>query len=708
MQIFTDEGVGFLLDRIDSDEYACLVFASNALLSGQVERALARHREQLQEYLRRGGGLVVLHQLADTLASLLPDDLCPEQAERVAQRGTARAQAHDPDDVLLHFPVTVDVDALTDGGARAGPPSLFFKGLTLGSLPQKLKLVLSHGNEGLVARTYDHLPERVVVATPPLDWQHSAAFLANLIRFASVGAPRRLVWQTEENSRPELLRRWLSIDGRTSIRTAPPDGEPIDPVDAWLLDTVDIFVIPPDQMSSAENRPEVRRFLAHGGSLIATDRATHLQASRITALVGNHTERMLATRLQGELRAVRGWETIQYAFELRNIVTVLALLSTDRANRSSATVELDSLGQLRLDIRERLQDPIHQEDLSSSIALAQILFLLSHGRLDRNLITWMERDPRRAQFEVGLQIRAVTALSRRQRDDEYLVAVHAELTSRRAELNSLAAVVRLLDSVAMLDQVGLLDPHAPGAAELAELVCSLLEEYPPNPRAGWMSVEATAELVRGLVVLYERIDSDDELSARVAEHIGTGVAVLRQAFRRYERNRKGVAWLARLIHAIVLAERRFPLGLQRFATLEWPEAADEDAPARTVPQSLLEHLASENGELRLRQEEFAHQRLAAKLGRGTATTLATVAAAAPFAWLITVVGFTSVWTLIGNLAIIALLPLAVLTGLYTLLAREHLLARPADAARRWLGAAVPLLARITGGDTDRAGNLTSR
>ena len=44
VQIFTDEGVGFLLDQIESGDYACLVFASNAL--GCETRTHGRQRGQ--------------------------------------------------------------------------------------------------------------------------------------------------------------------------------------------------------------------------------------------------------------------------------------------------------------------------------------------------------------------------------------------------------------------------------------------------------------------------------------------------------------------------------------------------------------------------------------------------------------------------------------------------------------------------------------
>jgi hypothetical protein len=233
----------------------------------------------------------------------------------------------------------------------------------------------------------------------------------------------------------------------------------------------------------------------------------------------------------------------------------------------------------------------------------------------------------------------------------------------------------------------------------------LLDEHPPDLRAGWLSVEATADIVRGLLALLSRLpDHETDLIAQVADHVGTGVTCLRRAFRRFERNPKGIAWFARLVHAIVLAEQRFPLGLQRLAMLEWPETSDGDASSRMIPASLLEHLSRENRDLRQQRQDAQRQQLAASIGRGMVTMLLTAAVAVPFVWIVLSVGFTSIWTLISNLVIIVTLPLIAITGIYALLARWSLLARPMVIARHWLVEVVPLLGRLTGASGDKVTN----
>src|SRR5690242_18630529 len=61
LEIFTDDAVGFLLKGISQDQFDCLVFASNALLSDGVKTAVVNHGQALKDYLSSGGGLILLH-----------------------------------------------------------------------------------------------------------------------------------------------------------------------------------------------------------------------------------------------------------------------------------------------------------------------------------------------------------------------------------------------------------------------------------------------------------------------------------------------------------------------------------------------------------------------------------------------------------------------------------------------------------------------
>jgi ethanolamine utilization microcompartment shell protein EutS len=693
---FTDDTIGYLLEHIDPDEYSCLVLASNALISERVEHALRHNAAQLSAYLLAGGGIVVLHQIVESLADVLPADLCPKLTVRTSGKDGIAARAHDPEDLLLNFPATVSLDKFRDGGAAVGPPSLFYISMQATSLPDTLMPVLSYGSEVLLVRSYDYVPQRIVVAAMPLDWHDQVGLLANAIRFASLGQPRRLVWRAAPGTHEALLVRWLSMDGGASVHPVPgPGSSGIGSAEQWLLRRVDTAVAPADHLDRLSAMPPVRQFLLRGGTLLADDQMRGDPANKVVALVGKNTERRLATRLYGELRAVTGWDAVDYAFELRNIVVALSLLWTDPANHSQVALGPADLSRLRPLLRQRLTDPIHREDLSSSIAHVQSLAFLSARRLHPSLYTWMASDPRRSRFDVGLQIRAVTALATRQPDQDFQSAAARALRDQ-SDLASVAPVIRVLDAMAVLDQAGLLGDEPAATRDLAELIGGALTEFAEATSDGWLSVEATADAARGLVVLLTRLPAGEAaLAERIADHLGAAMAVLRPSFRHYQANRKGVAWLARLTQAVVQAEREFPIDLRRMATLAWPEEPDDDQQATGAGLPLLEHLAAENKRLRDLELRFGSERLAARVGRGAATIGVIAIIVAPLAFASASVGFSSVLNLTGNTVLLTLL-VGVIAIALTLLQRVRLLARPLARVLTWITSTVGPLAWLAG------------
>ena len=377
-QTYADDTVGNLLEHLEPGEHDCLVIASNALLSERVEHALGRHKARLADYLARGGGIVVLHQLMDSLQDVLPGGLCPGLADRRSVRGSGEASAIDPADVLLNFPAQVMLDQFRDDPAMPGPPSLFYKAFTAASMPEKLQPVMAYKDEILLARSYDHVPERVVVTTMPLDWQCQIGLLANAIRFACLGRPRRLVWQEQTETRGALLVRWLSMDGGASVRQPPaPDSAELGPAEQLASEQCGPGFRAP-RRAGVDLRP-ARRYSSswmRAGRCWPMTRCPAGHADRIVALIGKYTERRLANRLYGELRAVAAGTRADYAFELRNIVLALCLLWSDQANRTKIAIAPAELSRLKPLLRSRLTTPTDREDLSSSIAHAQSLAFL--------------------------------------------------------------------------------------------------------------------------------------------------------------------------------------------------------------------------------------------------------------------------------------------------------------------------------------------
>lgn len=691
----TDDMAASLIEQLDRDTYACVVIASNALNAGRVERALANGRARLRAYLDAGGGLVILHQIVADL-SVLPLDQVPGYAERRSPRGAATAL--DPDDILFSYPVPVALDSFRDG-ALPGPPSLYYRAMPAASLPDTVKPVLARGDDVLIARSYEHEQQRIVIATMPLDWQRAYDVLANILRYAALGSPRRLLLRDDAWTTRELLTHWLTSDGGTSVRPVPAAGTGFGHSERWLLRNVELAVVPSACLPALDADPDVAGFLARGGAVVTADQPISQGGKRIIALVGELTERHLAAQLYGELRAVTGWDAADFAFELRNIVLAIRALWLNRVNHLPMAVTPDELARLSGPLQTRLRTPVDREDLSSSIAHAQSLAAITGKELPADVYEWMAADPRAVRFDVGLQVRAVRALARHEPDPTFIAATLAAVCAEGTI--PFAPLVRVLDTLAVLDQARLLADEQAAACQLAGLCCDILpplDSSPGHPSAGpageWLSVEATADVARGLMVLLSRLPAGEAaLGDRVGENLSAAITVLRQAMPQYERNRKGVAWLAMIIHTLVEADRRFPVRLRRLADLDWPSQT-RPAQTRTGAEPLLEYLATENKALRDRVLALEQERRAARAGRAAATLAATSVVCALYGYLLFLIGFTSVGAVLGSIAILVTLLFGLITVVFDQLDRWRLLAGPARRIRAAL-AGLPVVSALS-------------
>jgi hypothetical protein len=406
---------------------------------------------------------------------------------------------------------------------------------------------------------------------------------------------------------------------------------------------------------------------------------------------------VLASRLYTELRASDEWQTVNHAFEFRNIVSALAFLDQDEANRSQPV----ALGPARLssfaeEIRVRLGQATHREDLGSSIALAETLvYLDEESSLRPGDADWMNEEALRRPFDIRIQIRAVLTLGRREDAASFLGDVANELNTHVHELRSPAPVVRVLDAIAKLDQAALLPGDPENACKVAEQICDALDRFQPLPDRGWLSLEATADITRGLIALYRHVPPDEaSVIERILAHVATGANALRPACDREIRGPKAVARLARLVHAVIAAERHFPIGLQRLATLEWPHKPPQGG-GETAQRSRLEQLAIRNDELQdsahtltarleAQQQQLAEQRVPVRVGRGLATLLPALGLLAVCTWVVIAVGSVSWQGVLLNVGVIFGALAVIAGGLFSLLKRANLLAAPAEHVLNWL------------------------
>jgi len=207
-----------------------------------------------------------------------------------------------------------------------------------------------------------------------------------------------------------------------------------------------------------------------------------------------------------------------------------------------------------------------------------------------------------------------------------------------------------------------------------------------------MSIEASADIARGIVALLGRIPAHDSpFARRLAAHLATCVVTLRQAVGQYDRDASAVAWLARVIHAIILADASFPLGVQRLASLKWPLEGGLAEVASGWEESLIATLAAQNSDFRRRNHELDRERLAARVGRATATVVSTAVLASVAVLLFLKLGTKSPLGVLANLAWLLSTLLASLGATFQLLNHWDLLAAPAQPALAWAKKATEVL-----------------
>ena len=719
LQVFPDDAVRFLLRGISPDEFSCVIFASNALLSNEVCQAVATFRQQLEEYIRAGGGLLVLHQFRPSLDGVLPADICPRLVERQGG-GPVQAFADLPNDITLRYPNCALLDGLKDDVYGSGLKRLYWESLERRSMPEKLRPILSAGAAGgpevLLARTVSGIRERVIVSTLPLDWLGQVELLANAIRYVALGEPRRLLWlPTSLGPRTDFVLRWLYSDGASAVSTMA-GSDAMSEADEWLFRQVDVCIVPPDEFHAVCDREVIRAFVKRGGTLITADLMPAQAATEVSAIIGAG-QRGLSRRLYAELGANSDWMSFDNAFHLRNIVGALAMFHRKQLDDSALAIPPEAVAHLVEPIEHRLQQDEHRQDLSSSIALGEVLcHLVRTPRGDASLFEWMDKPQPPAEQDVRLQIRALRSHWECKPDAEFVATAVQFLKGRASSPGSVAPVARLLGTTAMLNDAGLLIGNADAFKHFAQALVRELDQRPLDPEVGWNSLEATADVTRGLVAVIDHLqDSDTQEKLALAPHVAGAATVLRRAMRRFDSRTTSAAWLAqlaRLVQALILVDERFPVGLRRLASLEWPAEGPASAVTSIAEDSLMGDLAVQvkelrenerelQEELRNKDDKLQEQRLAARVGRTFATLGGTLVLAGLFALLLLAFPPKLEWDWIKNVGI-GVSILVIVLGLYfTLLKRWNLLTQWGDRIRDMLTQISDILRKVADIKTDR-------
>jgi hypothetical protein len=623
---YADESVAYFLDGLTPKMCSCVVVASNALLSESVRSALRNGIDELHRYIAQGGGLVVLHQLVDDIGWLLPYEMEIRLIDRqTTAEMTARSQ--DQDDVLLWFPHQVDPTDLKDAPPRArgetidgtisnAPKRMYWRYFEATDLEARLKPVLRFGdNEWVIARSDTTARENVVLCSIPLDWHGRSDLIANLLTYAARGKPDRLVWRAGE-ARDQKLEALVDARHSAAFRPMPDFSSPVPSIDAWLLRQVHYCVVPNGESLDVLARLDVgREFVEGGGALVAVKPHDLGNVTWVDALLGSQLERSAIPEFYTELHAIDGWQTPAYAFELRNIVSMLHL-AWESPIDCRVAISPSSLVDVKKEVRRRLDDRVHREDFGSSLALAQAYWLMGASSKEATQATdWLHERLTGRTWDVQIQVGSIRLRIDRGDPSDFLCAIERHIAD---ETTTVAAVARVCDAVAFC---GL----GPGDVDLRRAASALarrLDSEPMPTDAGWLSAEATADISRGLAALHRVLPADADERDALEYHMISAQRALRAVLPRYERVPKGIAWRARIVEALILIDRELPPSLDRLGPLMSLDQSPSDSHSA---DGVARHLADANLKLRERIDSLSHDQVAAHIGRVIANFLAAAA-----------------------------------------------------------------------------------
>ena len=235
--VIADDETEDLFHRLPS--VSALVFGSNALRSTSLMTELRSDRFQtrLREYLGRGGGLMIMHQLSrsheDPIAlDFLPADLIARAIRRPSAESPGEG-ALSPVGLEMHesllLPAGVELESVISSLRTTGANGLYWHWWEPDDSEQ-WRIVLEDPSKrrGLVL---EHLPRevggRIILCALPLDWIDDQALLANLIHLTAVGNLDVAVLRSHEQSSIELvdIRTELEAEGyATLVYTTMPES----------------------------------------------------------------------------------------------------------------------------------------------------------------------------------------------------------------------------------------------------------------------------------------------------------------------------------------------------------------------------------------------------------------------------------------------------------------------------------------------------
>lgn len=551
VEVFRDSQVDHLLEGLADSDISALFFASNSFRhsGGRVAQAVNRHRGDITEFLRAGRGLVVLHQFGDSIAPIeLPNGvdirfvpagagaLAPIQAKSGASR----------DDPILNYPI--DIDDLELELSSEGQLGDMVSWLAVD--PEAMEgldpvLVAANGDV-LLGRSSDAFSWRVVVCALPLDWHRASSLLLNIAQFVTTGSPECIVWPSATGVESSPLAPALSQLGSThvvgleSLRG---------PRTEWLLTRPALHLVNVED----ESVPIPASFLtaARQGGVVLTARSLEGgDVTHFTGLIGSRRKELAQDFFSDLAADPNGVLESGDPFPLRNVVLAAQYFFESFPHLRNAWSPRQEAGFVR-SLGALIQPGM---TITSVLATVQTLTAAGappvHLKRAQSLVAELAPDDRGTR---ALTLACSVALDRASFDD--LLAAIGEIPF--SELNAPLAI-RLLDWIGFL-HLTLGKEATP--ARVGESVHRLIQSAETSESEGlWLSVEGTASVIFGVMAAITMSGDATLLSVTMR-----GLMRLRREYADHGSDAASLSTMARVAHALAVAERIAPLVVDRIA-----------------------------------------------------------------------------------------------------------------------------------------------
>ena len=421
------------------------------------------------------------------------------------------------------------------------------------------------------------------------------------------------MWRGDADASPRLARQFAR-GGRTAFRPLPDLAQPLQPIDGWLLDQVTYCLLPTGKdIERLMESPAGREYIARGGTALAGQPDESVRATRLECYLGSNYARRSLPELYAELRAVTTWGKADYAFELRNIVSLLDLARHVAPGVPNA-IDPREMTRLRDDVAVRVHDTTHREDFGSTIALCQTLYYMGGSKAElAETHSWLADGAGARSWDVKALVEAVGVAAGCATTGGLLT--HLAETMGHGPFTQ-ATYARSLDAVAFAARIESAAPRL--VQDIAAGLTAAVDQLPRSEAGGWLSVESTADVARGLAALRRAGALEAAPRANIDALLAYAREVLLDALPRYERNAKGIAWRCRLVEAVIEIDLQVLPGIE---TLRDVAAEMDTRTGDSSTSGLMGHLTDANVRLRAQVEDLSGDAVAAWIGRFVANSL---------------------------------------------------------------------------------------